>query len=108
MNANPEYIVQDLPIACTLSQDALVKRGEELDDIFKHVQQTQELPNGYAFCFPGDAQWARTLTDYITFERDCCAFFTFELVFVPNHGPIWLHIRGGEGVKEFIRGNREL
>jgi hypothetical protein len=106
MNANPESLIQDLPIVCTLSEEEQARRGEELEDIFKYIQQVQELADGYAFRFPGDAGWARTLTDYITFERDCCAFFTFELVFTPNHGPIWLRVRGGEGVKELIRQNR--
>ena len=108
MNANPESLIQDLPIVCTLSEEEQAKRGDELEDIFKHAQQTQELADGYAFRFPSDATWARTLIDYITFERDCCAFFTFELVFAPNHGPIWLHVRGGEGVKELIQQNRGL
>jgi hypothetical protein len=32
----------------------------------------------------------------------CCPFFTFELTFEPDSGPIWLRVRGQEGVKEFI------
>ena len=35
-------------------------------------------------------------------ERDCCAFFTFELMFQPQHGPISLRLRGPDGVKDFM------
>lgn len=104
-----EHTMQDLPIACSLTEADLARRQEELsDEIFKNVQQVQELPDGYAFCFPGDADWAIKLTQFITFERDCCPFFIFELAFEVNHGPIWLRLRGGEGVKEFIRQMRGL
>jgi hypothetical protein len=62
-----------------------------------------ELEDGYAFRFPGDTIWAARLLQFVTSERECCPFFTFELVFEPGQGPIWLRLRGPEGVKEFIR-----
>ena len=106
MNAQPETAIQDLPIACSLTEAELARREEELsNELFQHVEQVQELPDGYAFRFPGDADWATKLTQFITFERDCCPFFIFELTFEANHGPIWLHLRGGAGVKEFIQQN---
>jgi len=46
---------------------------------------------------------AQRVLDFIQGERSCCLFFTFELVFLPNQGPLWLHIRGPEGVKEMIK-----
>ena len=36
-------------------------RNTELNDLFKHVQQTKELPDGYALRFPGSDIWANTL-----------------------------------------------
>src|SRR5947209_3732187 len=105
MSANIEQTSNELPIACRLTEQELVKRREELDDggIFKGVQQVQELADGYAFRYPADGDWVKKLVDFITFERVCCPFFTFELAFEPDSGPIWLRLRGGEGVKEFIR-----
>jgi len=35
-------------------------------------------------------------------ERDCCPFFTFELAFAPDHGPVWLRLRGPEGAKAVV------
>ncbi len=42
--------------------------------------------------------------DLIHAERQCCSFLTFELLFEPDHGPIWLRVRGSEEVKSFLRG----
>jgi hypothetical protein len=93
---------EEIPLACTLSQPEQMTRNTELNDLFKHVQQTKELPDGYALRFPGSDTWANTLLQFITYERACCPFFTFALTFEPRQGPIWLHLRGTEGVKAII------
>ncbi len=98
-----ELIAQDVPIACSLTANELVTRGGEINDLFTGVQQTRELADGYAFRFPGTSTWPQRVLDFIQGERSCCPFFTFELDFIPNSGPIWLHIRGPEGVKEMIK-----
>ena len=96
------HYTEEIPMVCTLSQQAQITRSTELDDLFKHVQQTKELPDGYALRFPGSDTWANTLLQFITYERACCHFFTFALTFEPEQGPIWLHLRGPEGVKAII------
>ena len=106
-DANPS--TSDLPIACDLSEQQQRLRREALaSDIFKDVQQRDELPDGYAFRYPGDEAWARRLLEFIMFERRCCAFMTFELLFEPGQGSIWLRLRGAAGVKEFIRDEIEM
>jgi hypothetical protein len=40
------------------------------------------------------------LTEFIVFERGCCPFFTFELLFEPEGGPIRLRALAPEGAKE--------
>ncbi len=95
-----------LPIACSLPEPELVERGEEITtSILSEVQQRIELPDGYEFLFPGTDALAAKLLQFITQERDCCRFFTFELIFDPNLGPIRLRLRGPEGTKEFIEGS---
>jgi len=102
MQQNSEPFSTEVQLVCTLTPSERVPRGEELDDIFKHVQQVNELADGYALCFPGSDDWANRLMQFITFERRCCPFFTFALVFELKQGPIWLHLRGPEGVKPII------
>ncbi len=92
------------PIACSLSEAALTERQKQLIlTLFNAVQQTQELDDGYAFQFAPDRATVARLTEFISAERECCPFFTFELIFEPNRGPLWLRLRGGAGVKEFIQ-----
>lgn len=101
-NAKPSTI--DLPIACDLSEQEQQRRRRDLaSDLFKNYQQAEELADGYAFHYPGDEASAMRLMEFITFERRCCAFMTFELIFEPGQGSIWLRLRGAAGVKEFIR-----
>ena len=93
---------ENIPLACTLTESEQQTRNIELNDLFKHIQQVNELPDGYALRFPGDDTWANTLIQFITYERACCPFFTFALIFEPQQGSIWLHLRGPEGVKAII------
>jgi hypothetical protein len=102
MKQDGELFTDEVPLACTLSASEQVTRAEEVADLFKHIQQVDELADGYALRFPGSDTWANTLLQFITFERGCCPFFTFALVFEPKQGPIWLHVRGPEGVKAII------
>jgi hypothetical protein len=95
-------ITEDIPLACTLSESEQQTRNTELNDLFKHIQQINELSDGYALRFPGDNTWANTLVHFITYERACCPFFTFALIFEPQQGSIWLHLRGPEGVKAIV------
>jgi hypothetical protein len=92
----------EIPIACLLSGAELAKRGVEVADLFKEVEQVNEVADGYAFRFPGNKTTATSLLDFTLVERSCCPFFTFELVFEQGEGPIWLRLRGGTGVKEFV------
>ncbi len=103
MPNNIELAISDSPVACSLSQKERVERGDEVGDLFNSVQQVRELADGYAYRFPGNEEWASRVLGFIMGERSCCPFFTFELGFEPDEGPIWLHIRGPEGVKEFMK-----
>ena len=102
MNQDTELFTDEVPLACTLTESEQVTRNDEVNDLFKHVQQVNELADGYALRFPGSDTWANTLVQFITFERGCCPFFEFALVFEPKQGPIWLHLRGQDGVKAII------
>ena len=95
-------------LACTLSGRELSERQDgALLELLAGAEETTELSDGYELRFPGSAEWAQRLAAFIEFERECCAFFTFELVFQPQHGPISLRLRGPDGVKDFIKGMLE-
>ena len=92
-----------LPVACSLSGPNLAKRRQELaEDVLAGALWADELNDGYAFAFPGSAEWANRLVGMINAERACCPFFAFELAFDPGGGQIVLRVRGPEGAKEFF------
>jgi hypothetical protein len=96
----------DLPLACTLSAAELRERGEDVvAPLFARARRMQETPDGYRFDFPAEAEGVRDLMEFVLSERDCCPFFTFELSFPSPHESVWLTLRGGEGVKEFVAGS---
>jgi len=102
MKQDSEVFPDEVALACSLTESEHVTRSAELEDLFKSVQQVNELADGYALRFPGSDTWANRLIQFITFERACCPFFTFALVCEPKLGPIWLHLRGPEGVKGIV------
>ena len=103
--ANDKQLTSDeLPIACSLpSEEENMRRRSIADDFRKGIQEVKELEDGYAIRFPATDEWVAQITQFIVVERTCCPFFIFELVFEPNQGPVWLKVRGPEGVKEFLR-----
>ncbi|HET8522840.1 MAG TPA: hypothetical protein VFL82_06380 [Thermomicrobiales bacterium] len=93
----------DVPVACLLGNADLARREAEIAaGIFADVRSVEELGDGYALEFPAEMSVAERLTEFIGFERRCCPFFTFEMVFHPANGPIWLRLRGPDGAKSVI------
>jgi hypothetical protein len=92
----------EVPVACTLTDDEMEVHGREIEQTLGGRLEARPLPDGFALRFPGDDAWASRLLGLIAAERACCPFFTFELVFEPLQGPIWLHLRGPAGTNEFV------
>jgi hypothetical protein len=93
----------ETPFACQLTGQAFAARRQEiLDILLPQVKEGQALPDGYAFRFPNSEEVARQLLDFILAERQCCPFLQMELIFAPDSGPTWLHLRGGDEIKRFV------
>jgi hypothetical protein len=93
-----------LPLACSLSGPEQARRSGEIEKIFEGCLRVDELENGYEFSFPGSEEWVLRLMEFIVFERECCPFFAFELVFEPEGGSIRLWVQEPEGAKEMVAG----
>ena len=102
MNGASERPGRRLPLACSLSGPELAGRGYELAKILEGCLQTDELDDGYEFRVPGSGEWAVRLTELVVFERGCCPFLAFVLIFEPDGGPIRLRVRGPEGARGII------
>jgi hypothetical protein len=102
MSAGENRAGRRLPLACSLSGQEEAGRRDEVEKILEACLRVDELEDGYEFRFPGSAEWTTKLTEFIVFERECCPFFAFELVFEPGGGPIGLRVRGPEGAKDIV------
>ena len=94
---------QVVPLACLLTGDEFKARSEVVQPLMASYQKLQELEDGYAFQFPGEPEWIQRVVSFIAEERQCCPFFTFELQYEPNLGPIWLRLRGSAEIKDLLR-----
>jgi hypothetical protein len=93
----------DLPIACTLSPEALKARRENLlEALLQRSTERTELPDGLRFCFTADAPILAEIARTVDTERLCCRFLTFTIIVSPDGGPITLDLIGPTGTREFL------
>ena len=94
----------DMPVACCLTSAELREREATILAQFRSaVIDTEELLNGYAFRVPDDRKWVAITAEMIVAERECCPFFTFELVAQPGKGPVVVRVTGPAGTKDFLK-----
>lgn len=81
------------------------ERYNQLTHKFRQARiETKELSDGYEFRLNSETVSITELAEWISAERKCCPFFGFEIELQRNNGPLWLKLRGADGVKAFIRG----
>lgn len=96
----------EAPFVCSLTALTVAERAHHQEvskQLRAAVKETRELPNGYAFRLPGDKQALAMASDWISLERLCCPFFTFQLEIGSGAKPIWLRMTGRDGVKQFMQ-----
>jgi hypothetical protein len=67
------------------------------------VVEAEEFQEGYSFRLPNDGHWITLVAELMVAERECCPFLTFELVALPNHGPVVVRVTGPATAKEFVK-----
>ncbi len=97
---------KESPFACNMSAlDAEGRRRHKIvmEQMRAAIKEVKELSDGYGFRLTAEQSTILLTSEFIARERLCCPFFTFELVAEQEDGPLWLHLRGREGVKDFIK-----
>jgi len=74
-------------------------RYRELTGMLKESARVENLPNGYRLNLPGNL-WMQA-AEFVTLERLCCPFLTFNLGMRENSAH--LELTGEEGVREFLQ-----
>lgn len=88
-------------IACKLNSAEQVQRSRQIKkELFSKSSKVTELADGFEWEFRASEETAEQLVKFVNFERDCCAFFTFTLIFSPNKENTKLQITGE---KEILR-----
>jgi hypothetical protein len=92
-----------LPIACTLTPDALRARREGLlAELLRRADAREELPDGFRLRFAASSDTLTTITRVVLVERECCRFLRFTIVVEPDGGPMRLDLTGPAGTREFL------
>jgi hypothetical protein len=93
----------DLPVACTLTPDALrVRRAGPLSDLLRRADGCEDLPEGLRLRFTPTAETLATIARAVEAERHCCRFLRFGITVEPDGGPVFLELTGPAGTREFI------
>ena len=94
------------PLACAPSALSPAERTHHFDELGPKLRSirrsVRELPDGYAFEYPGDSATYRLVTEWAAGERLCCPFFDIDVRSEREGGPVWVRVTGREGVKNFI------
>jgi hypothetical protein len=114
--ANPNYDeekneIVELPFACNLDALDAEHRKRHLDvtrRLHQSIEEVSELTDGYAFRLPVSSDSIMLASEFVTGERVCCPFFKFEVIVEKAGGPLWLKLRGREGVKDFIQAEMKI
>ena len=100
-------VAQESPLACNmlaLNAEERKRHKAVSEQMRAAVKEVQPLPDGYALRFEAEQSTILLVSEFIARERLCCPFFRFELIAEQENGPLWLRLRGREGVKKFIEG----
>jgi len=70
--------------------------------------EIQELPDGYSFCLRSELVSVMEVAEWVSYESKCCPFFDFEILLERGNGPLWLMLKGQDGIKPFIQAEFDI
>jgi len=92
----------DLPIACTLTPDALRDRRQGLLSELVRGAEHEMLADGLRLRFAASTETLSTIMHAVDAERQCCRFLRFVIAVEPDGGPISVELTGPPGTREFL------
>ena len=95
----------EIPIACTLSPDALQGRRDGLlADLLHRAEHYELTEHGLRMRFAPGTDTVATLARVVDAERHCSRLLRFVITVEPDGAPISLELSGPAGSREFIAG----
>ena len=93
----------ELPIACTLTPEALQTRREGLlTDLVRRALRREDLTDGLRLEFAPFGDTLALIARVVEAERHCCRFLRFGITVEPDGGPVFLELTGPAGTRDFI------
>ena len=93
----------DLPVACTLTPEAIrARRAGLLPGLLERAEARETLSDGYRIRFAATSDILTSIALTVDAERQCCRFLRFVMAVEPDAGSITLDITGPAGTREFI------
>jgi len=105
-NTNIQILAEATGFYCNLKAFTQAERvrHEQLSKKLREARlEIKELSDGFAFRLQAEAVSLVDLAEWVSGERKCCPFFDFGIDFKGEGGPLWLELKGKDGVKQFIR-----
>ena len=94
--------MDELPIACTLTEDALRDRKRSLARVAARSTKTTKVANGFRLEFPAGPDTLMNIIAVVDAERQCCRFLRFMVTVESNLGPVSLELTGPDGTQGFL------
>jgi hypothetical protein len=92
-----------LAVVCTLPEDSLRKRRAEIHALLESRTALTRHPDGVEMEWRFSEETARSLLDFVLFERTCCKTFAYELSFSPPHSGVTLRLRASSEQVEALQ-----
>jgi hypothetical protein len=95
--------MQNLPVACALTPDALRARREGLlADLLRRADTREDTAEGLRLTFAPSRNTIAAITEAVDAERLCCRFLRFTMTVEPDGGPVFLELEGPPGTRDFL------
>jgi hypothetical protein len=102
-NREGDATMAELPIACTLTPEALRTRREGLlMDLVRRAKRREDLVDGLRLEFAPSAGTIALIARVVEAERHCCRFLRFGMTVEPDGGPVFVELTGPAGTREFV------
>ena len=101
--------MSELPVACTLTPEALRARREGLlMGVVRRAEHREELSEGLRLQFAPSGETIALIAQAVDAERHCCRLLRFGITVEPDGGPVFLDLTGPSGTRDFVNALLEL
>jgi hypothetical protein len=92
-----------LALVCALPEGDRAQRRLEIQALLQNRTALTRHPDGVELQWAFSEETARSLLEFIFFERTCCKTFSYELGFSPPHNQVTLRMRASAEQAEALQ-----